>query len=204
MANVIRAAPITEVVPITNLIRLGAYTQMEGSFYYYQKKGEYFFRLNTNQIDDMDELLLNTLGKTPYKRGPIAIFRSKELYEALQDLGFNKFHSYDWNVPNVINRSQEYKKEYLRAVFDSLGDINVRETSPIASIRSVNHDSLKRLSEIYGGNFFTTKDQNYSRSVLEWYGRNAMDLVRWLDWKFYCGSNARGAELIKIVKWSDF
>lgn len=180
-----------------DLLRIGAYAQMEGSFRMgIRNRFDYRFMFATNQISDMEELISRVVDRYR-KDGPYIEFYSKELYEALRDMGFRTFMQYDWNVPRCVMRSHSLKYEYLRAAIDSLGDVDIDSGVPYIRLMSVNHDGLSMMHDIYGGTLL-----RYDRSsYLQWKGADAMVLMESLNWRFYCYRNIRGAELVKGVRW---
>lgn len=184
-----------------DLLRIGVYSQMEGSFRLHRGGVGgvgYRFGFALNQIDDIRELLDRVIYPPVETRGKVHVsFYCKPLYERLYEMGFRKFMSYDWNVPRCIMSSSSLRKEYLRAVIDSIGDVDVDRFSPYIRVASVNHDSMKELSNIFGGTLYKHRDTSY----LQWKGSDAIRICRYLGWKFHCHRNIRGAELVKNSIW---
>jgi hypothetical protein len=181
-----------------DLVRLAAYSQTEGGFRTYADGPRFTFFLH--QISDMRELLSRALIVKHEKfvnKNTYVQFYSGILFDLMQDLGFYKFSSRDWNIPRCIYASRFLKQEYLRAIIDSLGEVDIDRTSPYVRVVSHNNDSLVKLSEIYGGKFYALRRDG----VLQWKGKEALDLLGYLDWEFYCFRNIRGAEIVKNVSW---
>lgn len=183
-----------------DLLRIGAYAQMEGSFRTgIKNRFDYRFTFAINQIVDMEELISRVV--TNYRKdGPYIEFYSKDLYESLSRMGFHDFRQTDWNVPRCINWSQTLKNEYIRAVIDSLGDIDIEQVGypvPYIRILSVNGNGLKTLRSIYGGHLYTYGNMNY----LQWKGSDVLRLLDMLQWRFYCHRNIRGADIVRGVRW---
>lgn len=187
-----------------DLIRLGAYSQVEGNFRFHKKSG-YRFTFFLQQIGDMEDLIhrLVYLEPTDAKRTFIQ-FYSKPLYEELTAMGFYRFNTNDWNIPKVIHQSDAYKVEYMRAVVDSLGNVDVdtyrNDNTPYVRISSINKNALQKLSQMFSGSYYEWRE----RSTLQWKGQAALDFLDRLNWQFNCMRNGRGAELIRHVKWERY
>lgn len=190
-----------------DLIRLGVYTQTEGTFFLRKKNGvvtDYQFRYSTNQIDDLEDLVARVLRKDfTIKEGRIR-FSSKRLYERFQSMGFKNFKAIDWNVPSIKGWGGDGQKEYLRAIIDTLGNVDIDKTNPYVAVSSVNEKSLKQIQNIFGGKFREEKRKNnYTTYRLTWYGKDALYLLNHLDWSFHNPRNIRGAALIKVIRWEE-
>lgn len=183
-----------------DLVRIGTYAQVEGNFRMMAGAKRYYrFTFFLNQISDMRDLINRVveLDGSHIDGGSYIQFYSKELYERLKEMGFERFRARDWNVPRCINSSSAMKREYLRSLVDALGDVDIDRTTPYIRISSVNGASLRRVGEIYGGVFIPHRNDNY----LQWYGREALGVGEYLGWRFYCYRNIRGAELVKNARW---
>ena len=89
---------------------------------------------------------LNPSGKTgrliPYVR-----LRSKLAYEDL--LSFCNFYSDKWVVPNqIIESSEEIKKEFLKALFDDEGSIIIGKKYFEIRLYSINFGGLKQVQNL--------------------------------------------------------
>lgn len=192
---------VRDKVSDTSLVRIGAYSQMEGNFRIgVGDKTDYRFTFFLNQISDMKELIDEVIAVGAdklIKRNTYIQFYSKQLYRLLSELGFIKFGARDWNVPRCIYQSESSRREYLRAVVDSLGDVDIDRSTPYIRICSVNRDGLLRLSDIFDGTFYEHGGTNY----LQWHGKECLRIGGYLEWKFYCHRNIRGAELIVNANW---
>ena len=186
----------------SDLIRLGVYSAVEGNFIKSGNRNNYRFRFHLNQIADIKDLLSRVIGYEVTGR-VVASVSSEELYIELKKLGFEKFRADDWNVPILSAWGQHGKNEYIRALIDSLGNVDISEEAPYIQLQSVNVNSIKMIRNIFGGNI--TGPYGRSPSVyLRWSGKNALDLLDRLDWRFYNLRNQRGAELIRVIRWSDY
>lgn len=183
---------------MTDLIRIGTYTGTEGTFTNYRRKYEFGFFLN--QISDMRQLLSRVMERE-FDHKLRVQFSSKELYDKLVSLGFNQFHATDWNIPNLSQFGELGRKEYARAIVDSLGNVDVDEHTPYVRLHSGNNESIKKFQRIFGG-VLTGPYEGYTN--LTWKGTNAIDFIDYMDWKFYNRRNRRGSELIKAVRWEDY
>jgi hypothetical protein len=186
-----------------DLLRIGVYAQVEGGFRIHpggRGGAGYRFTFTLNQIADMKNLLdrILVLGHEKYMRnGAYVSFYSKELYLMLNDMGFVDFTRRNWNVPRCISTSLSMRKEYMRSLIDSLGDVDVERGYPYIRIGSVNIDGLHKVSQIYGGSFLPYHDNAY----LQWKGKDALEVCEYLEWRFNCHRNIRGAEIIRHAKW---
>lgn len=192
---------------LNDLIRLGVYTQTEGTCHLRKTDGvitDYQFRYSTNQIEGMEDLVKKVLKKDfSYKNGRIS-FSSKSLYEKLLSLGFNNFRAVDWNVPSIKGWGAEGQKEYLRAIIDTLGNIDIDRTTPYIAVTSVNEKSIKHIQTLFGGVFrVERRKNNFVTYRLTWTGKDAMYVLNHLEWKFYNPRNIRGAALIKVIRWEE-
>lgn len=183
-----------------DLFRLGLYSQMEGNFRVHN--GSYRFTFYLQQIDDIEELVSRIVDVPvkALKRRTYIQFYSKKLFNILKDMGFHRFSHNDWNIPKAYLRSESMKKEYLRGVIDSLGNVDVDRTVPYVRIQSVNMDGLAKVHDIYGGKLYESRGSAY----LQWIGRDALAICEYLDWKFNGSRNIRGAQIIKNVNWESF
>lgn len=189
---------------LSSLIRIGAYAQFEGSCSYFknqQGRESYQFVFFLNQIEDMLDLAEKATGRRLEKDGTHIRFYSKALYDRLNELGFEKFTRIDWNIPKSIMLSESFKKEYFRALIDGLGNVDIDRATPYIKIQSANNDTLRHVGNLFGGKFYHYNDKGYQTSYLKWWGEDALKILDYLDWKFYCHRNKRGAEVIKHVKW---
>lgn len=187
-----------------DLVRVGAYAQTEGNFRIH-KNGGYRFTFFFQQISDMRDLMKRVIDTEKVLDNRTYLqFYSKELYKDINSLGFYKFTQRDWNIPKVTMLSSSDKKEYFRAIVDALGNIDVDtyhgDNTPYVRIHSVNVESLKKLGSMFNGKYYQWQD----RGVLQWKGKDAIDVLNYLDWEFYNFRNQRGAELIRTIKWSKF
>ena len=195
-----------EMPSLNDLIRIGVYSQMEGTFFIYKKHNsrevKYTFSFYPYQISDMDDLLKRVAGKSPLiKKDGRLVINSKQLYEVLTSLDFKSFHNYDWNMPLIDGWGIDGRKEYIRAVIDSLGDVDIKENIPSIQISSVNKIGLNMIYKSFGGNLNGPYSDRY---FLVWRGEAAKMMLNYLDWKFYNNRNMRGANLIRIVRWQDY
>lgn len=184
-----------------DLFRLGVYGQLEGNFRIHS--GSHRFTFYLQQISDIKDLVgrvvdvpVDDLVKSTYIQ-----FSSKELYEQMTGLGFYRFGTHDWNVPRAYMQSMALRKEYLRGVIDALGVIDVDRTVPYVFMTSVNNTGVQMIQEIFGGNLHENPN---GRSYLKWRGKKALEIGTFLDWKFYCYKNIRGAEIVKNMNWEKF
>ena len=186
-----------------DLIRIGAYTQMDGNFRYHNNSG-YRFTFFLHQIEDIKDLLKKTLYIDEFPNKTYTQFYSKTLYEALKELGFYTFKNTDWNIPKVINQSESYRTEYMRAVIDSIGTVDINTTKgnniPVVKIMSANKDSLLKIRDMYGGKFYEWKD----RANIQWRGKETTEILDKMNWIFHCYHNQHGANLISQIKWENF
>lgn len=186
-----------------DLIRIGTYAQVEGSFRYHKDAG-YRFTFFLNQIHDMKDLVKSLVNIDAFPKRTYVQFYSKGLYENLTSVGFYKFGAVNWNIPKIIMQSDSYKYEYLRAIIDSIGTVDVETNKnnyiPVVKIHSVNKQSLKKVRDIFGGNYSEWKD----RGVLRWKGDDAIKLLEKLNWRFHCHKNIAGADLVKNIRWEKY
>ena len=186
-----------------DLIRLGTYAQLEGSVNYRVNKVQFSYFLN--QIIDMKQLAERVVGEKVKDHGHYIRIYKMGLYEELQSLGFRRFGQHDWNVPNINSFGESGKKEYLRAVIDSIGNVDVTDNQPYIKLSSVNHDSLIHLSKIFGAKFTGPYNYGYSDNYnARWKSSHATSVLEYLDYMFYNHRNRRGAELIKSVRWETY
>jgi hypothetical protein len=171
---------------------------MEGSLE--RTNNEYRFRFRTNQIKDMRELIKDVTGKDSDKM--VISINSKELFKSLNSLGFEVFGSRDWNVPPLESYTQTQRNEYLRAVIDSLGNVDVEESVPVIRLTSVNILGLSAIAFLFGAR--STWSGRDSRYRAYWKGQNAIDILDELGWSFNNPRNQRGAQLISAVRWEDY
>jgi hypothetical protein len=196
----------------SDLIRIGVYSQLEGNTFIRKPKPpliniDYRFGFSTNQISDMNELINRILGREineGSRKGRLQ-FSSKELHDKLIDLGFKKFHSDDWNVPTITVWGFEGQKEYLRAIIDSIGNVDIDRGQPYIALSNVNKIGVLKLQKMFGGKFRVEVRKNgFTTYRINWRGRKAIELLNFLDWRFYNHRNIRGAELIRVVRWEDY
>ncbi len=192
----------------TELLRIGAYAQMEGTVSVCRGGNGgtgYRFLFCTNQISDIEDLvtkIASSYGNRLARNGHRISFYSKKLYDVLQNMGFHNFNTFNWNIPSCIHSSPSLKKEYLRCAIDSLGDIDIQGTTPYVAISSVNTDSMKKLSRLYGGRYYEYDNSSQNRvGRVQWKGRDALGVCEYIDWKAYCHRNIRGLELVRHVRW---
>jgi len=183
-----------------DIFRLGVYSQIEGNFRGMNK--QYRFTFYLQQISDIRQLVNRVIDAQVdvLDKGTYIQFYSKELFNKLSDMGFHKFGTHDWNIPKSHSWSKEFKKEYLRGVIDSLGNVDIDRSSPYIRIQSVNVSGVVSVNKIYGGKLYTSKNSAY----LQWWGNDALAICEYLDWIFHCYRNQRGAEIIKNVNWEKF
>lgn len=181
-----------------DIFRLGCYAQMEGSVTVSQSQFK-FYRQQISDIDNLVERVVDIPLEEMNNRTFLQ-FRCVDLINELKYLGFYKFNVHDWNFPKATEKNEDLKKEHLRAVVDALGTVDVDKSTPYVKVQSVNTDSLVKIHTIHGGNLRLYGDTNY----LEWKGDAALEICSYLDWKFYCYRNMRGAQLIKNIKWENF
>lgn len=186
---------------LLDLIRVGVFTQLEGNFIEAGNRNNYRFRFYTNQIEDMRDLIERVSGK-PQTNSIVVSVSSNELYQKLRDLGFYKFNVDNWNIPRVRRFSDAGKAEYLRAVIDSIGNVDIDKTVPVIKLSSVNKNGLAQVASAFKGGVLTGPYDK--RWFLAWKGSNAIDILNYLDWRFNNRRNQRGAELIRAVRWSDY
>lgn len=184
---------------ILDLIRVGVYTQMEGNLERF--RGEYRFRFATNQIEDMPELISRVTGN-PINKSLLISVNSKNLFKDLNSMGFEIFTAKDWNVPTLSGYSQNSCNEYLRAVIDSIGNVDVEKQVPVVRLTSVNIGGLGQIASFFDAKSVWSPGQNRYRAY--WKGRNAIKILDSVGWKFYNRRNQRGAELIKSVRWEEY
>lgn len=183
-----------------DLIRLGVYTQMEGSVSTVHGGAQFTFF--TRQIEDMTELCSRVAEKelSVYK-GYVRIY-SKKLLETLNYMGFESFHPWNWNVLRDIDEEDEV--EYLRAIIDSIGNVDIDRKTPYIQLSSINQVALRELNRKFGGKLRGPyASQNSERLFLLWKGRTALELLERLDWTFHNARNQRGAAIIRMVRWED-
>lgn len=186
---------------LLDLIRIATYAQLEGTFTMSGNKNNYRFRFESQQIKDIKDLVERVMDKK-IMGNPLTIsISSKSLYEEIASLGFTHFYSYNWNIPKVNSFGPRGKAEYVRAVIDSIGNVDIDGASPQVQLSSVNSDSLQLFSKMFGGK---TRGEYDGRTYLRWGGQEAIDLLESLDWRFNNRRNERGAELIKAVRWEDY
>lgn len=185
-----------------DLIRIGVYTGTEGGFIKSGNRNNYRFRFALNQIADMKDVLERVVGHEVSGRITASV-SSKDLYDRLREMGFETFRADDWNVPNLSAWGLAGRKEYIRAIIDSLGNVDISENVPYVQIRSVNQKGVRIIRSAFGGNM--TGPYGKDPSVyLKWTGRYALNLLDSIDWLFNNPRNQRGAELIRVIKWSDY
>lgn len=183
-----------------DLIRIGTYAQLEGSAYFSRSSQKPVFQFFTTTIDDMASLIGRVTGKEP-NPGVRARFHSPKLWDELKLLGFRRYQTTDWNVPNVEKFSDEDRREYLRAVIDSLGNVDIEDGRPYIQVASHNASSLEKLAKIFNAEVRGPYDD---RLFIRWRGGRATEILETLDWKFHNRRNQRGADLIKAVRWEDY
>lgn len=178
-----------------DLIRFGSYAQMEGTVYV----PDYRFRFRDKQIPSIKDLCIR-LGKQPNKNKNIYTVYSRDLFILLRDLGFHEFRAKYWNVPDVFGFNADEKLEYLRAVIDCLGNVDIEQDRVVVRVSSHNLDSITRVVELFEGAVSVRNGRAYAF----WKDYHAINLLNDLDWKFYNPRNERGAELITGRKWEEF
>lgn len=186
---------------VLDLIRVGVFAQLEGNFIESGNNNNYRFRFYTNQIEDMKDLVSRVSGKPPVNSVVISV-SSNELYQKLRELGFYRFNTDNWNLPRVGRFSAAGRVEYLRAVIDAIGNVDVDKTVPVVKLSSINRNGLSQIANAFKGGALTGPYDK--RWFLAWKGSNAIDVLNYLDWRFNNRRNQRGAELIRAVRWSDY
>lgn len=181
-----------------DLFRLGVYSQVEGNF----RVDKYRFTFYLQQISDIKELVNRVIDAQvdDLDKGTFIQFYSKSLYEKLSGLGFYKFGVHNWNIPNSYKWSESLKKEYLRSIIDSLGNLDIDRTTPYIKVQSVNNLGLASIAKIYGGTMYHHRTAGY----LHWYGKDTLAICEYLDWNFHCYRNQRGAEIVKSINWERY
>lgn len=184
------------------LIRIGVYSQMEGSF----DIRNFRFRLNANQIPDIRELI------RPYRhhlefswdKMTVASFNSEEVYLNLRRLGFEDFTTENWNVPYLPSYRREEKAEYLRAVIDSLGNVDIDDKRvPYVQLSSINSKGVRKLRSYFGG-YLNGPYQNRRSNYLRWKGHAAKDIFEYVNWRFNNPRNQRGLDMIEMMNWGEY
>lgn len=190
-------------MPKNDLIRFGVYTQMNG--YFSIRDGHYRFRYVRDSIDDIYDLIVRVSGKRPFStnNGKIEI-NSKKLLQDLNSIGFIRFSNKNWNIPNIANFTEDEVTEYIRAVIDSIGYVDSRVDNKwfrkVVYIKSFSPGMIE-LSKVLNRKLYKNKEGRY---CIEYNGKDAIEILDRLDWKFHKEIHKRGAEMIKRVHWEEF
>lgn len=194
---------MARIPDFNDFIRIGVYSQMEGSCVVRNNSVQFTFFLQ--QIKDMKTLAKKVSDDNIKEHGSYLRIYSRPLYEELVSLGFARFRHDNWNVPPLKSFGEDGTKEYLRAVIDSIGNVDIEGATPYIQLSSVNKSSINKLAFSFDGHIRGPYGTDASpRYFLRWKGKKALQLLDYLDWEFNNFRNDRGASLIKQIRWEDY